>query len=418
MRKICIFLFVLFTMGFWGPVHASTSEDMVVTVKLTYTGYSSDQPFTVDFHVSDINMLEGFQLDLRSDDALLFNDEPFTLNPLYDGRFEVLVNQVDSGIATFLVVLKNEEMAENKDDTWLFSVDTKAAKNILDITEVLTIRDDLDYVIYGDAMGSLKFSDANHHPLDFSLHYVIEHELPFVELIGENLIHHEVHTPFNDPGVNYDTYHTLIVEGDVDINTLGTYVIEYTVEDGLGQRSITATRTVIVQDTIPPDIVLLEGVDTIFVGDSHDDAGVVVEDNHDPNPTLTIHSEVDVSVPGRYEITYIASDSSGNETVITRVVHVVERQVDMTFSFDEAPTTLTLQDTYQGGVCYVHIGEATFRCIEVANTIEEGVPGQYRVTYQYTYQGKTYQVFRHVFVVDQSLPAMLNIPARKEEEWR
>ena len=47
-------------------------------------------------------------------------------------------------------------------------------------------------------------------------------------------------------------------------------------------------------------------------------SGVEVSDDTDPKPKLTIdNSQVNISVPGKYPVTYTATDSAGNQTVVT-----------------------------------------------------------------------------------------------------
>ena len=44
--------------------------------------------------------------------------------------------------------------------------------------------------------------------------------------------------------------------GSVDINTVGTYSIDYDVNDSSGNDAVTITRTIVVEDTEAPVIIL------------------------------------------------------------------------------------------------------------------------------------------------------------------
>lgn len=56
-------------------------------------------------------------------------------------------------------------------------------------------------------------------------------------------------------------------------------------------------------------------------------SGVAVTDGMDPNPTLDVDTDaVDLSKVGEYPITYTARDASGNETVVSCVVKVLEKK--------------------------------------------------------------------------------------------
>ena len=66
----------------------------------------------------------------------------------------------------------------------------------------------------------------------------------------------ECHTTFTDPGaIGMDSCAGTVpvtASGSVDANTPGSYLITYTAGDG--ETTVTATRTVIVVDTVPPSI--------------------------------------------------------------------------------------------------------------------------------------------------------------------
>lgn len=57
--------------------------------------------------------------------------------------------------------------------------------------------------------------------------------------------------------------------------------------------------------------------------------GVTVSDDIDPNPTLDIDaSKVDVSTPGTYEVSYTATDASGNSSVVKINVTIESNETD------------------------------------------------------------------------------------------
>ena len=107
----------------------------------------------------------------------------------------------------------------------------------------------------------------------------------------------------------------------IKTDTLETYEITYTVTD----KGITtsSTRTVIIRDTESPQITLPKET-TISANqvNGYDlSEGVIVTDNYDYNPTLTINSGLS-DIPGKYVVTYTATDSSGNQTTERRVIIV------------------------------------------------------------------------------------------------
>ena len=99
-----------------------------------------------------------------------------------------------------------------------------------------------------------------------------------------------------------------------------------------------------VEDTIAPVITLNgDGETTIYLYDPYVDAGATVLDNCD-DVEIVVEGSVDVYTPGTYEITYSATDKSGNSTSIKRKVNVVRpTPVSGTnyLTFDDGPSDFT-----------------------------------------------------------------------------
>ena len=143
---------------------------------------------------------------------------------------------------------------------------------------------------------------------------------------------HEVGEPFVDPGAiamdnaDGDISWKIIVTGAVDADQLGTYTLEYNVQDSAGHRAVTKYRTVEVVDTKPPVIVLLGDITvTLKAGQAYAEAGYEASDNYDGDLTIfvTVTGVVDTSQPGTYTLTYSVSDSSGNQVQKVRTIHVL-----------------------------------------------------------------------------------------------
>ncbi len=102
---------------------------------------------------------------------------------------------------------------------------------------------------------------------------------------------------------------------------LGTHTIVLLVSDGL----VTATDSleVTVEDTTPP-VVTMNGAspDTVECGDTYTDPGATANDACDGDLAVTTLDSLDTSTPGNYNITYTATDASGNTGSATRIVVV------------------------------------------------------------------------------------------------
>ena len=80
-------------------------------------------------------------------------------------------------------------------------------------------------------------------------------------------------------------------------------------------------------DNVFPRITLLgDNPTNMYINNTYTDGGVIATDNIDGDliSDLIITSNVNPNVPGVYIVTYSVTDSSGNETVLTRTVNVID----------------------------------------------------------------------------------------------
>lgn len=108
---------------------------------------------------------------------------------------------------------------------------------------------------------------------------------PIITLSGDANMTHEQGTTYSDPGAiatdvvggNVD----VVVSGAVDAAIAATYTLTYSASDNAGNSS-SVTRTVVVADTIAPEITLLgDAIVTIEQGTVFSDPGATATDSVD-----------------------------------------------------------------------------------------------------------------------------------------
>ena len=170
--------------------------------------------------------------------------------------------------------------------------------------------------------------DDNSHPETYA---------PSITLNGEDLLCLEVHSEYIEKGVSivldpHDTITTIddvVVTGSVDTDTLGEYILTYTITDRYG-KTASVTRTIDVIDSQAP-VINLNGNSTITLERESEyvELGASVTDNYDKDLVAIITGSVDTNTLGTYYIRYNATDSSGNKaTEVVRTVIVVRSEND------------------------------------------------------------------------------------------
>ncbi len=166
------------------------------------------------------------------------------------------------------------------------------------------------------------------YPVYRTVEVTVDKSAPVITLLGNNPYYQNVNTSFTDPWATaYDSVdgniNNITTSGTVNTAVLGNYSIWYYAQDSKGYKD-SVMRTVIVQDITPPSLTL-NGKDTIHLAVlvQYVDAGWSVNDNYDPNPTVTVSpAKIDSSVLQTTTTTYTAKDATGNTSTKTRVVIV------------------------------------------------------------------------------------------------
>jgi len=117
------------------------------------------------------------------------------------------------------------------------------------------------------------------------------------------------------------------VSGVVPTNSPGTYVLNYSFTNGFGVGG-TASRTVVVADTLPPTLTLNGPNPLLFpIGSPFIDPGATATDACAGTLTGSIvrSGTVDTSIAASYTRTYIVDDGNGNTATRTRTVIVYGR---------------------------------------------------------------------------------------------
>lgn len=121
----------------------------------------------------------------------------------------------------------------------------------------------------------------------------------------------------------------IIVTGSIDINTVGTYYLTYSVTDKVGNKAeiirvITVKSEYKVNDDLAPVLAGVEDV-TLFLNDTFSSlTGISAIDNIDGDITsdIIITGAVDVTTVGTYHQTYFVIDDAGNSSEFSRDVTV------------------------------------------------------------------------------------------------
>lgn len=253
-----------------------------------------------------------------------------------------------------------------------------------------------------------------------------------ISLNGANSLSPECGQPFSDPGAvaidgagqSLEVNVTYTGGFDPEAPAVGTYTATYTATEGA--NSVSTERTLIVADTVGPQITI-EGANPYRIQQGScspfvDPGATAFDTCAGPKPVSSSISgpggatSVDPSIPGTYIVTYTATDGT-HESTATRTVIVG------TFPADEVdqpgtsnvPPTITLngddQITHECGNAFTDPGATATVCgspvtVTTTGTVNPNAPGTYTINYSATANGFTSEATRIVTVEDTVAPVI------------
>lgn len=246
----------------------------------------------------------------------------------------------------------------------LFAQCTAAAKIQLIGPKVLTLEAGDKYVNLGvstldnQMKETIISSDLNtHKPGDYEIRYtlvengkadiqltrivhVVDTTAPLITLKGEKIANVCPQTKYIDEGVTaFDK-----VDGDLtnEISiTASTDTLVYKIADAAGNAA-TKTRQLLYRDILAPVITSSKEI-SLLEGSSL--PRLAAKDNCEGNVSSRIvpNNTIDTKILGNYTLTYDVSDTAGNKSTFTQIVHVVKSRSSTTLylTFDDGPSYLT-----------------------------------------------------------------------------
>lgn len=170
---------------------------------------------------------------------------------------------------------------------------------------------------------------------------------PELKLLGKKEINLSLNEKYIDPGykiVPNNKKYKVVIDNNIDENKTGSYEVKYSLQ--VKNKIINKVRKVNVIDNISPEITL-KGSDNIKLYESSDyeELGFIAFDNYDGDITKNVIVQNDIKEEiGDYKITYIVEDSSGNKTMVTRNVKILDKKKNIGtiyLTFDDGPSNNT-----------------------------------------------------------------------------
>lgn len=217
-------------------------------------------------------------------------------------------------------------------------------------------------------------------------------------LLGERKLTLEIHTPYVEAGMDVKRGVSVTIDGDVNVDVLGTYTLTYTASFNFGIKTV--TRSVTIVDTTAP-VLTLKGspLKILCPNKSYQEEGFTAIDNADGDLSAMVHI-----TPIQNGLKYSVLDGSSNLAEMVRSFQIEDTK---------APT-LTLKGyphllLHLNGKYHEFGATASDNCdqvnnnIVITNNINPNVIGKYKVTYTVSDQsGNTTVLTRDVEVTNQT----------------
>jgi hypothetical protein len=195
---------------------------------------------------------------------------------------------------------------------------------------------------------------------------------------------------------------------NLDVNTVGTYVVTYGAADRAGNQAAPVSRTVHVADTTAP-VVALVGPAAMAVecATAFSDPGATASDSCAGTLPLIVAGAVDTSTVGTYGISYGAKDPSGNAAIASRVVTVADTTAPVIAIAGANPATVECATAYADPGATASDACAGVLPVAVTGSVNVGTVGSYALGYSTTDpSGNAASATRAVVVADHTAPQL------------
>ena len=240
-----------------------------------------------------------------------------------------------------------------------------------------------------------------------------------ITLTGDQDIFLEFGEEFTEPGATAKFwtddgsvepfYVDVVVKGNVDTSTIGTYELTYTARHkGASDKEI---RRVHVTDSVFPEIILAGDPSMLTpFGETYQEEGFTAKDNYDGDITARVirHETADL-------VTYTVTDTAGNMTTVTRQIRYGDSIPPEMILKGEQHVVIKAGESYIDPGCTAKDnmdGNLTSGIIP-EGTIDFYMPGTYELTYTVTdASGNEGMIVRTVEVQPQ--PAQTDLSAKNK----
>lgn len=236
-------------------------------------------------------------------------------------------------------------------------------------------------------------------------------------LCGRPSLSNEVYTELGataNDNISGNLSSVVVITGNVDVKTTGTYVLTYTVSDAAGNKASTQ-RTINVIDTIAP-IINFNGSDKIDIGKAWVDQTSIC-DNYDENVTLVRTAGPkgfpDPYIKGTYIVYYSATDAAGNTAIAVQREYTVGDNVAPFISINSSDTVI--HDVNKPYYSIKATATDNFDRTEDISIVSYGIVDEFTLgTYQEMFvakdlAGNSDTAYRFVKVVDRERPTLSGV---------
>ena len=240
---------------------------------------------------------------------------------------------------------------------------------------------------------------------------VLDKTPPVITLNGDNFFTQNEDVAYIEVGAfaqdNLDGEIEVVIGGNIDDTTPGTYTLSYTATDVAGNAT-SLTRTINILDTTVP-VIILNG-DNPFTQDedtAYTEAGATAQDNLDGTVDVVISGQLDPATPGTYTLNYTATDAAGNTASLIRTVNILDTTAPVITLSGDNPFTQN-EDTI-----YTEVGANAQDNLDgeievvISGTLDSTVPGTYLLTYTATdAAGNAANLTRTINILDTTAPVI------------
>ena len=246
---------------------------------------------------------------------------------------------------------------------------------------------------------------------------------PLIVLNGNStieIVQNGKYTEYNATALDHydgDITANIEINGEVDTSKIGTYILEYIIEDSSGNRSSITRKINVIEETpkVGQIAIIITGSNPYYMeyGETYKELGYTASDTIEGDVTslVKVNNLIDLNKLGTYKVIYSYINSFGRVAEVVRTVIITDNKKPVIKLNNQATITVNQNTPYieYGAIATDNYDKDLTNKIKINGTVDTSKIGVYYITYEVTDSSSNKTSIQRKVIVRDNTPPAINL---------